>query len=134
MLGLQPPEILFVASAACTAFPRGIETAFGVLDVLQGPREKKKRGRPIIYSGDDPDAPGLTAQARKCIRARIAKRESRRCAHARRQDLNEDTPDEWATITKTSTSETSISESAITVGVLDTVVRAQVSLKRTVPQ
>ncbi|CAL5225892.1 g8679 [Coccomyxa viridis] len=53
------------------------------------PREKRKVGRPIIYSGD-PDAPDLTPQERRRIRRRIANRESARRVRAKRQDLIEE--------------------------------------------
>ncbi len=56
---------------------------------LQSPREKRKVGRPIIYSGD-PDAPDLTPQERRRIRRRIANRESARRVRAKRQDLIEE--------------------------------------------
>ena len=56
---------------------------------LQSPKEKRKVGRPIIYSGD-PDAPNLTPQERRRIRRRIANRESARRVRAKRQDLIEE--------------------------------------------
>ncbi len=56
---------------------------------MQSPREKRKVGRPIIYSGD-PDAPDLTPQERRRIRRRIANRESARRVRAKRQDLIEE--------------------------------------------
>ena len=59
------------------------------LPALQSPREKRKVGRPIIYSGD-PDAPDLTPQERRRIRRRIANRESARRVRAKRQDLIEE--------------------------------------------
>lgn len=59
------------------------------LFALQSPREKRKVGRPIIYSGD-PDAPDLTPQERRRIRRRIANRESARRVRAKRQDLIEE--------------------------------------------
>ena len=55
----------------------------------QSPKEKRKVGRPIIYSGD-PDAPNLTPQERRRIRRRIANRESARRVRAKRQDLIEE--------------------------------------------
>ncbi len=53
------------------------------------PREKRKVGRPIIYTGD-PDAPDLSPQERRRIRRRIANRESARRVRAKRQDLLEE--------------------------------------------
>ena len=42
-------------------------------------------GRPIVYC-EDPDAPHLTSAERRCIKRRIANRESARRVRARRRD------------------------------------------------
>ena len=57
----------------------------GKVPNLQVKTEKKKVGRPILYSGN-PDAPHLTSAERRCIKRRAANRESARRVRTRRQD------------------------------------------------
>lgn len=50
---------------------------------LQEPKEKKKVGRPIAYTGD-PNDPSLTEAERRRVKRRIANRESARRVRQRR--------------------------------------------------
>ena len=61
--------------------------------LVQGPKQGRKVGRPILYTGD-PHAPGLTSLERRTMVRRLANRESARRVRLRRQDHLQQLEDE----------------------------------------
>jgi hypothetical protein len=55
----------------------------------QAPKEKKKVGRPIAYTGD-PNAPHLSEAERRRVKRRIANRESARRVRMRKMEQVEE--------------------------------------------
>lgn len=87
--GSEPADAAGSSEAMLRAGSKRSESPSLARDDAEAPREKRKAGRPIAYSGD-PDASHLSIEERRLIKRRISNRESAQRVRQRKQDDNEE--------------------------------------------